>query len=74
VTGYEDLIESLQLPDADDRHVLAAAIRARGGVIVTANLRDFPASIVDYSIWSGCGAEWPQAARDHRQSLPGLRQ
>jgi len=27
VTGYEDLIEGLQLPDLDDRHVLAAAIR-----------------------------------------------
>ena len=27
VTGYEDLIEGLQLPDPNDRHVLAAAIR-----------------------------------------------
>lgn len=26
VTGYEDLIESLSLPDQDDRHVVAAAI------------------------------------------------
>jgi hypothetical protein len=31
------------LPDADDRHVLAAAIRARADVIVTSNLADFPA-------------------------------
>ena len=29
VTGYEDLIESLELPDPDDRHVLAVAIRSR---------------------------------------------
>jgi hypothetical protein len=34
---------TLTLPDADDRHVLAAAIRAEADVIVTFNLGDFPA-------------------------------
>src|SRR5262245_5725451 len=43
VTGYEDLIASLSLPDPDDRHVLAAAIRASADIIVTYNLTDFPA-------------------------------
>lgn len=43
VTGYEALIEGLELPDADDRHVLAAAIRAGAQTIVTHNLKDFPA-------------------------------
>jgi predicted nucleic acid-binding protein len=43
VTGYEDLIASLSMPDPDDRHVLAAAIRASADVIVTYNLSDFPA-------------------------------
>jgi predicted nucleic acid-binding protein len=35
VIGYEPLIESLQLPDPDDRHVLAAAIKSGAQVIVT---------------------------------------
>jgi hypothetical protein len=43
VTGFEDLIESLTLPDPDDRHVLAAAIRGSADIIVTFNLADFPA-------------------------------
>ncbi len=42
VTGYEDLIPVLTLPDVDDRHVFAAAIRGRADVIVTFNLSDFP--------------------------------
>jgi len=44
VTGYEGLIEGLSLPDADDRHVLAAAIRCGAQTIVTFNLSDFPRS------------------------------
>jgi len=43
VTGYESLIESVSLPDADDRHVVAAAIKCKAQVIVTNNLKDFPA-------------------------------
>jgi predicted nucleic acid-binding protein len=42
VTGHEPLIEALQLPDPDDRHVLAAAIHARADAIVTFNVEDFP--------------------------------
>ncbi|MBI2570455.1 MAG: PIN domain-containing protein [Candidatus Schekmanbacteria bacterium] len=42
VTEYEPLFSSLSLPDPDDRHVLAAAIRAGAQVIVTFNLDDFP--------------------------------
>lgn len=46
VVGYEPLIESLTLPDPDDRHVLAAAIKSRSQVIVTNNVRDFPADVL----------------------------
>lgn len=42
VDNYAGLIPSLNLPDPDDRHVLAAAIRGRCDVIVTYNLKDFP--------------------------------
>jgi hypothetical protein len=44
VTFYQSRIADLSLPDPDDRHVLAAAITAAADVIVTFNLKDFPAA------------------------------
>nr|WP_274521895.1 PIN domain-containing protein [Halorhodospira halochloris] len=43
VEGYEQLESCLDLPDPDDRHVLAAAIRVGAQNIITFNLDDFPA-------------------------------
>lgn len=48
VNGYEELIEGLRLPDAGDRHVLAAAIKCGADVIVTFNLRDFPRTALEH--------------------------
>src|SRR5437016_1991683 len=42
VIDYETRIHDLQLPDENDRHVLAAAIEAGATLIVTFNLSDFP--------------------------------
>jgi hypothetical protein len=42
VTGFDALVEGLELPDPGDRHVLAAAIRAGAQAIITFNLADFP--------------------------------
>jgi predicted nucleic acid-binding protein len=47
VEGFEALEETVHLPDQDDRHVVAAAIKGRADVIVTFNLSDFPASALE---------------------------
>tara|TARA_R110000868_G_scaffold2384_7_gene17755 strand:- start:36607 stop:37182 length:576 start_codon:yes stop_codon:yes gene_type:complete len=41
IDGHQMFIASLKLKDPDDRHVVAAAIRTRAGIIVTENRRDF---------------------------------
>lgn len=43
VEDFEQLEQGLALPDKNDRHVLAAAIKCNSQVIVTFNLKDFPA-------------------------------
>ncbi|MCU0779036.1 MAG: PIN domain-containing protein [Akkermansiaceae bacterium] len=58
VTGHEKRIEKLDLPDSDDRHVLAAAIEAGADVLLTWNLRDFPQATLAAH---GMTAETPDA-------------
>ncbi|MFN2301860.1 MAG: PIN domain-containing protein [Gammaproteobacteria bacterium] len=47
VTNYEQFIAGLTLPDANDRHVLAAALRCGAQIIVTTNTKHFPQGILD---------------------------
>ena len=44
VINFNSLVPSIELPNPNDRHVVAAAIRSKADVIVTYNLRDFPKS------------------------------
>ncbi len=46
VEDYESLISIPELPDADDLHVIAAAVKTQASVIVTDNIRHFPAPIL----------------------------
>jgi len=70
VTGYEHLIDSLTLPDPDDRHVLAAAIVGRCDVIVTHNLKDFPNELLAAY---GIEAQHPdEFLSNHLNLAPGI--
>ena len=41
IEGYKNIISGLHIPDPDDRHVHAAAIKSNADYIITLNLKDF---------------------------------
>ena len=82
VEDYEWLIPTLELPDSEDRHVLAAAIQAKATVIVTWNLKDFPSFALEpfgiramnpdeflLSLWPSRRAQILDGLRTQRASL-----
>lgn len=70
VTDFEPLIGAMSLPDPDDRHVVAAAVKCGADVIVTFNLRDFPDSVL--SVY-GMEAQHPDVFVRHLIDLrPGV--
>ena len=46
VEHHDGLADGLELPDTNDRHVVAAAIKCGAQAIVTINTRDFPNSVL----------------------------
>jgi len=44
VRNFSGLEKTLSLPDPDDNHVLAVAIKSRSKKIITFNLKDFPSN------------------------------
>jgi hypothetical protein len=82
VVGYEAYIDSIELPDAADRHVVAAAAHSRAEPIATFNLKDFPKEALskfnietihpgDFitDLWDLSVAMVLEAARDRRLSV-----
>lgn len=47
VEGWESLEAGMTLPDPDDCHVLAAALRGRADAIVTENIKYFPQHVLE---------------------------
>ncbi len=76
VKNYEPLIETLKLPDAKDKHVLAAAIKTNANLIVTNNLKDFPTNYLSsFGLSAKCADDFFTDIIDlnHKTSIKAFR-
>ena len=82
IKGYESLVNGLELPDENDRHIVAAAIKGQAESIITFNLDDFPDDVLEnfdlvaihpdeflQDMFYIEGSLCVEAAREHRLSL-----
>lgn len=53
VNNFEHLIPAIDIPDQNDRHIVAAAIKSGTDAIITFNLKDFPNTLLEkYNIYA----------------------
>lgn len=69
IEGFEMLLKDISLPDENDVHVLAAAIKAKADKIVTFNLKDFPDYILkDYNLYAQHPDDFICSLLDHDEA------
>lgn len=63
---FEKFVDLIELPDKDDRHVVAAAIACKASYVVTDNVKDFPEiELARFDIEVGTADKFLSGTFDH---------